>query len=83
MRHVLEAFPLHVGHPLRRFARLLQRLAPQERPPLPVLHAVLPQELQIESLLVGVEVLVLLVCHILRFVWVTEYVMMFVWGYEE
>ncbi len=62
MRHVLEAFPLHVGHPLRRFARLLQRLAPLERPPFPVLHAVRAQELQVQPLLVGVELLVW--CHI-------------------
>lgn len=47
VNHVLEAAPLHERHPLCRLARLLQRLAPQERPPLPVLHAVLPQELQI------------------------------------
>ena len=63
VHHVLEAAPLHERHPLCRLARLLQRLAPQERPPFSVLHAVLPQELQIESLLVGVEVLVLLVGH--------------------
>ncbi len=59
VHHVLEATPLHEGHPLCRLARLFQRLAPQERSPFPVLHAVLPQELQIESLLVGVKVLVI------------------------
>ena len=61
VNHVFEAAPLHEGHPLRRLARLLQRLAPQERPPLPLLHAVLPQELQVQPLLVGVELLVW--CH--------------------
>ena len=60
VNHVLEAAPLHEGHPLRRLARLLQRLAPLERPPLPVLHAVLPQKLQVQPLLVGVELLVLI-----------------------
>ena len=62
-RHVFEASALHECYPLRRLACILQRLAAQERTPLPVLHAVLPQELQIESLLVGVELLVLLVGH--------------------
>ena len=47
VHHVLEASALHERHPLCRLARLLQRLAPLERPPFPVLHAVLPQELQI------------------------------------
>ena len=62
VNHVLEASALHERHPLCRLARLLQRLAPQERPPLPVLYAVLPQELQVQPLLVGVKVLVR--CHI-------------------
>lgn len=35
----------------------------QERPFLPMLHAVPPQDLQIQSLLVGVELLVLLEGH--------------------
>ena len=63
VNHVLEAAPLHEGHPLCRLARLLQRLASLERQPFPVLHAVLQQELQIKSLLVSVELLVLLVGH--------------------
>ena len=62
MHHVLEASPLHECHPLRRLARILQRLAALHHAPLPMLHAVPPQDLQVESLLVGVEVL--LVCHI-------------------
>ena len=62
VHHVLEASALHEGHPLCRLSRLLQCLAPQKRPHLPMLHAVLPQDLQIQSLLVGVEVLS--VCHI-------------------
>ena len=65
MHHVLEASPLHERHPLRRLAHILQRLAPQERPFLPMLHAVPPQDLQIQSLLVGIEVflyLFLFVC---------------------
>ena len=64
VNHVLEAAPLHEGHPLRRLARLLQRLAPLERSPFPMLHAIRAQELQVQPLLVGVKVLVLLVCHI-------------------
>lgn len=62
VHHVLEAAPLHEGHPLCRLARLFQRLAPLHHAPLPVLHAVLPQELQVQPLLVGVELLVW--CHI-------------------
>ena len=58
VHHVLEAAPLHERHPLCRLARLLQRLAAKKCPHLPMLHAVLPQELQIKSLLVGIEVLV-------------------------
>lgn len=50
-------------HPLRRLARLLQCLAPQERSPFPVFHAVLPQELQVQPLLVRIELLVRLVFH--------------------
>ena len=63
VNHVLEASVLHEGHPLRRLARLLQRLAPLERSPFPMLHAVRAQELQVQPLLVGVEVLVWLVGH--------------------
>ena len=64
VNHVLEASVLHEGHPLHRLARLLQRLAALHHAPLPVLHAVLPQGLHVQPLLVGVEVLVRLVCHI-------------------
>ena len=64
MHHVLEASALHEGHPLRRLARLLQRLAALHHAPLPMLHAVLPQDLQVQPLLVGVELLVW--CHIRR-----------------
>ena len=53
-----------VGIAAHKVARLFQRLAPLHHAPLPVLHAVLPQELQIKSLLVGVELLILLVCHV-------------------
>ena len=62
VHHVLEAAPLHERHPLCRLARLLQRLAPLERPLLAMLLTIRPQELQIKSLLVGVEVLAH--CHI-------------------
>ena len=61
VNHVLEASVLHEGHPLRRLARLLQRLAPLERSPFPMLHAVRAQELQVQPLLVGVKLLVW--CH--------------------
>ena len=64
-RYVFEASAHHECYPLCRLACILQRLAAQERTSLPVLHAVLPQELQIESLLVGVELLVR--CHIRQF----------------
>ena len=63
VNHVLEASPLHERHPLCRLARLLQRLAPLERSPFPVLHAVRAQELQVQPLLVGIEVFVWLVGH--------------------
>ena len=56
--------PLHIGNPLSRLARNLQRLAAQKRPHLPMLHAVLSEELQIQPLLVGVKLLARLVCHI-------------------
>lgn len=59
---VFEAILDGKDHPMRRLARLFQRLAPLHHAPLPVLHAVLLQELQIESFLVGIEVLVC--CHI-------------------
>lgn len=62
VHHVLEAAPLHVCHPLRRLARLLQRLAPLERPLLAMLLTILPQELKVQPLLVGIKVLVH--CHI-------------------
>ncbi len=44
-RYVFEASAHHECYPLCRLACILQRLAAQERTPLPVLHAVLPQEL--------------------------------------
>ncbi len=64
MHHVLEASALHERHPLCRFARVLQRLAPLERPLLAMLLTIFPQEPQIESLLVAVKLFVLLVCHL-------------------
>ena len=59
VNHVLEASVLHEGHPLRRLTRLIQRLAALHHAPLPVLHAVLPQGLHVQPLLVGVELLVI------------------------
>jgi len=44
--------------PIAKLARLLQRLAALHHAPLTVLYAVLPQELQVQSLLVGVKVFV-------------------------
>ena len=61
-RHVFEASALHECYPLRRLACILQRLAPLERTQFPVLNTVFPQELQVQPLLVGVEVVVW--CHI-------------------
>ena len=77
MHHILEASPLHEGHPLCGLARLLKRLAPLHHAPLPVLHAVLPQELQVQPLLVGIEVLIQLVyqiCHqfLVFTVWISK-----------
>lgn len=51
VHHVFEASPLHVSHPLRRLACLLQRLASLHHVP----HAVRPQDLQVQPLIVGVE----------------------------
>ena len=64
VHHVLEASALHERHPLRRLAHILQRLAALEHPLLAVLHAVLSQDLQIQSLLVAVKVLVLILSHV-------------------
>jgi len=50
------SFPSKLAYPLP--------FAPLERPLLAMLLTILPQDLQIESLLVGVEVLVWLLCHI-------------------
>ena len=51
VNHVFEAAQLHEGHPLRRLASLLQLLAALHHAPLPMLHAVLPQDLQVQPLL--------------------------------
>ena len=40
-----------------------QHFAALHHAPLPVLHAVLPQELQVQPLLVGIKVLIRLMCH--------------------
>lgn len=55
VHHVFESSPLHVSHPLRRLACLLQRLASLHHAPLHVPHAVRPQDLQVQPLIVGVE----------------------------
>ena len=43
--------------------RFLQCFAPLERSLLHILHPILPQELQVQPLLVGVELLVLILGH--------------------
>ena len=59
---VMETAALDIAEETGNGSFGLKDVAPLERPPFPVLHAVRPQDLQIQSLLVGVELLVR--CHI-------------------
>ena len=57
MHHILET-PLHdESQPTRPRALTFQCLAPVERLRRPMLHAIFSQELQVESFLIGIEVL--------------------------